>query len=218
MKPVFKFQAHRQNTNLHSYYYREGDERFYKRIWAGIVPPSERPGALAICAEEIALRPPAHIFVVATAEESAEDGLLQRALDLKALYQVQGFYGRIKNADFYRYLSFWNAERRQRNLKTLEISAAPNSAEGNIGFHIGVLRSRLSPNSKSLHLGESKLLPAAFQELSMSDVATAKDTEFPILAALGYCVSAIDSYGADFERDQPESAEMEYDIDDILNR
>jgi hypothetical protein len=216
-KPIFKYQANRQGTSLRNYWYRDGDDRFYKRIWAGIVPPSERPGALIICAEELSLRPPAHIFFVDEAQESATDNLMQRALDFKALYQVQEFYGRTKDKDFYRYLSFWNASRRERNLKTIEISEAPNSAEGNISFHIGVLRNRLGPNKKTLHLGESKLLPAAFQELSMSDVSTAKDTDHPVLAALGYVVSALDSYG-NFERDRPEVAEMDYDIDDIINR
>jgi hypothetical protein len=217
MKPIFKFQAHRQNTSLRNYYYRDGDERFYKRIWAGICPPSERPGAIVVVAEELALRPPAHIFWIDEAQESASDNLMQRVLDFKALYQVQEFYGRTKDKDFYRYLSFFNADRRQKHLKGLKILTAPNSAEGNISFHIGVLRNRLSPNTKTLHLGESNLLPAAFQELSMSEVSTAKDSDFPVLSALGYVVAALDEY-ADFGRDQPEFAETEYDIESILDR
>jgi hypothetical protein len=217
MKPVFKFQAHRQSTSLRNYYYRENDERFYKRIWAGIVPSSERPGAIVVVAEELALRPPAHLFWIDEAVEMATDNLMQRALDFKALYQIQEFYGRTKDKDFYRFLSFWNVKRREQNLKTIEISEAPNSSEGNISFHISVLRNRLSPNKKTLHLGESKLLPAAFQELSMSDVSTAKDIEFPVLAALGYVVAALDEY-ADWDRDRPEQAKTEYDLDDIFNR
>jgi hypothetical protein len=163
------------------------------------------------------LRGPANIFVVATAEEQATDNLLQRALDLKALYQVQEFYGRTKDSDFLRYLSYWNAGRREKHLKSIEIQTVPN-ADGNIAFHIGLLRSRLAPNNKSLHLGENKLLLAAFQELSMSDVSTAKDTEHPLLAGLGYVVSALDEYGSWDRNDRPDFAEMEYDIDSIIDR
>ena len=216
--PIFKHQVNRRDSSLRDYYYRDGDERFYKRIWAGIVPPSERPGAIVVVAEELSLRPPAHIYWIDESQESATDHLMQQALDFKALYQVQEFYGRTKDKDFYRYLSFWNANRRERNLKTIEISEAPNSAEGNISFHIGVIRNRLSPNQKTLHLGESKLLPAAFQELSMSDVSTAKDFEHPVLAALGFVVSALDSYGAEWNKQEEQFAEMEYDIDSIIDR
>jgi hypothetical protein len=210
--PIFKHQAHRQNTSSRNYWYRDGDERFYKRIWAGIRPPSERPGAVIICAEELSLRPPAHIYWIDEAQESATDNLMQRSLDFKALYQVQEFYGRTKDKDFCRFLSFWNANRREKNLKTIEISSAPNSAEGKISFHIGVLRNRLSPASKTLHLSDSKLLPAAFQELQMSAVSGATDSEFPVLAALGYVVAALDSYGAHWERDEPEFGITEYDL------
>ena len=150
--------------------------------------------------------------------ESATDNLMQRALDFKALYQVQDFYGRTRDKDFYRYLSFWNANRRERKLKTIEISSAPNSADGNISYHIGVLRHRLSPTKKTLNLGESTLLPAAFQELQMAAVSTATDSEFPVLAALGYVVAALDSYGADYDRDQPDFAEMNYEIESIIDR
>jgi hypothetical protein len=215
--PIFKHQVHRKDTSLRDYYYRDGDERFYKRIWAGIVPPSERPGAIVVVAEELSLRPPAHIYWIDEVVETATDNLMQRALDFKALYQVQEFYGRTKNKDFYRFLSFWNANRREKNLKTLEISTAPHSDSGNISFHISTLRARLAPNKKTLHLVESKLLPAAFQELSMADVSTAKDFEHPVLSALAYITTALGEY-ANYDRDQVEFAEMDYDIDDILER
>ena len=100
-KPIFKHQTRRMDTSLRDYWYRDGDERFYKRIWAGIVPPHERPGAVVVVAEELSLRPPAHFFWIDEAQELATDALMQRALDLKTLYQIQEFYGR-RDRDFYR--------------------------------------------------------------------------------------------------------------------
>jgi len=41
--PIFKHQVNRRDTSLRNYYYREGDERFYRRIWGGICQPGERP-------------------------------------------------------------------------------------------------------------------------------------------------------------------------------
>ena len=219
-KPIFSYVPYRgrKNLNVSNYYYREGDERLYKRIWGGLAPPSEKPGAIVVVGEELALRPPAHIYFVDEAQESALDNLLQRALDFRGLYQVQEFYSCTKDNDYLRYLSHWNAGRREKHLKTVEISTAPNSSsDGNISFHISLLRSRLAPNEKTLHLGESKLLPAAFNELSMSEVAKATDSQHPLLAALGYVVSALDSY-ANWDRDEPEFAQTEYDIDSIMDR
>jgi hypothetical protein len=106
MGPVFKFQAHRQNTSLRNYYYREGDERFYRRIWGGIVPPGERPGAIVVVAEEFTLKPPAHIYWVSEEVDPSADGLMARAMDLKSLIPVQEFYGR-RDPDFFRLLSFF---------------------------------------------------------------------------------------------------------------
>ena len=156
------------------------------------------------------------LYRVSEEVDPSTDGLMARALDLKSLIPIQEFYGR-RDRDFFRFLSFWNAGRKERQLKTLEINTAPNSDSGNISFHVAALRSRLAPNKKLLHLGESKLLPAAFQELRMSDVSTAKDTDHPVLSALGYVVSALDEYVA-YDRNQPEFAEMEYDIDSIIDR
>lgn len=214
--PIFKYQAHRGKLNIHNYYHRENDKRLYRRIWGGICPPGERPGAVVICAEEFTLRPPGHVFWVSEETDPSTDGLIQRALELKSLIPVDEFYTR-RDPDFFRFLSFWNAGRKERGLKGLEIVIAPNSDSGNIAFHIGVLRNRLSPNAKSLHLGESKLLPGAFQEMAAGDVAGATSAQFPILSALGFVVAALDSYGADWDRDEPE-AETEYDVESVWDR
>ena len=58
---------------------------------------------------------------------------------------------------------------------------------------------------------------AALQEFQMGTVSTAKDTEFPVLASLGYVVSALNEY-ADYDRDRPEEAEMEYNFESIMDR
>jgi hypothetical protein len=115
------------------------------------------------------------------------------------------------------FLSFFNAGRRERQLKTLEINIAPHSDSGNISFHISALRSRLAPNKKTLHLGESKLLPAAFQEIAANQVSEATSAQFPVLAALSFCVSALDAY-TDYDRDRPEKSEIEYNFESIMDR
>lgn len=89
MQVVFKHQTARKDTSIRDYYYRNGDDRFYKRIWAGICPPSVRPGAIVVVAEELTLRPPAHIFWVDEALESATGNLLQRTLDYKAAKRAE---------------------------------------------------------------------------------------------------------------------------------
>jgi hypothetical protein len=61
------------------------------------------------------------------------------------------------------------------------------------------------------------LLPAAFQEIAANQVSEATSAQFPVLAALSFCVSALDAY-TDYDRDRPEKAEIEYNFESIMDR
>ena len=94
--PVFKYTKQIGNIGPPGYYQREGDDRCYQRIVAGFCPPSERPGGIVVVAEEMALRPPAHIFWIDELQEYSLDRLFSAAVDMKLKYPVE----RIFWADF----------------------------------------------------------------------------------------------------------------------
>jgi hypothetical protein len=94
----------------------------------------------------------------------------------------------------------------------MEILAAPYSNTGVIASHINILRHRLHPDKKSLHLGASKILPGALQEIAVDELASATDTDFPAVAALGYAVAALTEWEYQKPGSKPSFVNGDYDI------
>lgn len=219
MAPIFKYTKQLGNTGPPGYYQREGDDRCYQRIVAGFAPPSERPGAIVVVAEEMAFRPPAHIFWVDELQEHSLDRLFLAAVELKQKYNIDEFFGRVSDPNFLRSLSHWNNARAEKHMAALQLSAAPDSESGCISFHVNVLRQRLAPENKTLWLGNSEFLPAALQELPQSEVHAATDVNYPILSAVSYAVSALEIYAVNPYADtQPRFANSEYDPLNYFNK
>ena len=103
---------------------------------------------------------------------------------------VDGFYGHITD-QAKQYLVNFNRQQHERQLKTLELYSAPNSGTGNIGYHVGLLVDALSPTEKTLFLENSQHLPQALKQMSLQDASEATDSDYPIVAALGYAVSLL---------------------------
>jgi len=173
------------------HFYHEAEDRLYQRVVAGFAAPSERPGTIVVLAEESFWRPLFQVHCLAEDEAPTLDKLIEAAIELKADYRITDFYGRTSNEDTRRFLELYNREQREKRMPTMEILSAPYSDSGDIASHINILRNRLHPDKKSLHLGKSKILPGALQEIPIDKLATATDTEFPAVAALGYAVAAL---------------------------
>ena len=192
-------------------FYHESENRLYQRIAAGFVPPAERPGAVIVLGEESTWRPPAIVHWLAESREQTLDMLIERALDLQREYKIQDFYGRTSDKGFMNFLSLRNRGAREKRMAEFQINSAPNSNADDISYHINILRNRLSPNNKTLHLGKSKFLPAALKELALDKIATATEREFPVVAALGYAVSALTEWEY-IEGRGPTQAITDYDV------
>lgn len=189
----------------------EENERFFRKIVAGFVPPGPKGGAIVVSGHEWVLRPPSPIFWISEAQEQTTDRLIQRALDMKAKFKIEEFVGFLDD-HFSRYLSLRNANARDQRNAELQISPAPNSDTPNISFHVTLIRELLNPTKKLLHLGQSKNLRAALQELSKSEMDAATAKEHPLLAALCYAVSNLEVYPPDYGDKRPAFAKMDYDL------
>lgn len=212
--PRIKYQKN-AISGIEKCFYDEIEQRYYQRICAGFVPPANRQGALVVLGEEATWRPPAHVFWLADAQEQTLDKLILRAIDFQREFLIQDFYGRTNDESVMRYLNLWNRDQRDRRMTGLYVSSAPN-CEGNISYHVSILRDRLNPNKKTLHIGKSKRLPAALQELPAGEIATATDRDFPMVAALGYAVSALSEWEY-YEGPRPTRAKMDYDVLNYMN-
>ena len=213
--PRIKYQKKGTISGIKECFYDELEQRYYQRICAGFVPPSNRQGALVVLGEEATWRPPAHVFWLADSQEQTLDKLTLRAVDFLREFRIQDLYGRTTDESVMRYLNLWNRDQRDRRMSGFYISSAPNS-DGNISYHESILRDRLNPNKKTLHIGKSKRQLAALQELPASKIATASDRKYPMVAALGYAVSALSEWEY-YEGPRPTQAKIDYDVLSYMN-
>lgn len=162
---------------------------YFQRVVGGIAWPGERPGFVCVVGEESYFRPPYQLHLLAEAEEEDTAQLIHRCSELKAIWKIQDFYGRLDETVL-RYLELSNEQARGRHERPFEILAAPFS-NGSIGYHLQLLKDRLQPSQKSLHLGFESKVPGAILELPVDQVFKANDEQYPAVAALGYAVSAL---------------------------
>jgi len=187
----------------------EERDLYFQRIVGGICWPGERSGFVCVVGEESYFRPPYQLHLLAEAEEQDTAELIRQCRELQAKWKVQDFYARLDETTL-RYLELTNQQARTHHGKPFQVLAAPFS-DGSIGYHVQVLKDRLQPAQKSLHLGNESKLPSAVLELPVTEVSSAKDTDFPAVAALGYAVSALVVWPP-LDEDRPERTDDEYEI------
>jgi hypothetical protein len=183
---------------------------FFQRIAGGIAWPSERPGFVCVVGEESFFRPPFQLHLLAEAEEQDTSELIRQCRALQAKWRVQDFYARLDET-ILRYLELTNQQAITHHGKPFQVLAAPYSDDGSIGYHVQLLKDRLQPAQKSLHLGSESKLPSAVLELPVDQVFKAIDEQYPALAALGYAVSALVVWPP-LDEDRPERTDDEYEI------
>ena len=194
------------------HFYHKAEDRLYQRVVAGFAAPSERPGAIVVLAEESSWRQPFHVHWLAEDEASTLDKLFEAAIELKADFRITDFYGRTNNEDTRRFLELYNRAQRGKRMPTMGILSAPYSDSGDIASHINLLRNALHPDKKTLHLGKSKILPGALQEIPIDKLSTATDTEYLAVAALGYGTAALIEWEYIGSGQRKTSYKADYDV------
>jgi len=170
-------------------YYRDQKRgKLFQRVIAGIAFPGERPGGVVFVGEETSFGPIYQHHWLDEIEEYDTGLLFKRCLDLQGKYKAE-VVGRLDKANL-RYLSNWNEARQNRSISALQILSAPFSETGHIGYHIEILKDKLRTNQKTLHL-EDSALPAHLLALQASETSSVTDTQMPLVAALGYAVTAL---------------------------
>lgn len=181
----------KESNGSAQYVYRDQTNgRIYQRVVGGLALPSTQPGHVLVIAEEAAVRPPYHIHFICESGEDTVNKLFSKALELQSDCWVDGFYGRISD-QANQYLTNFNRSQHERQLRTLQLYPAPQSNTGNICYHIGILIDQLAATSKTLFLEDSKHLPAALKQMALQNASGATDSEYPIIASLGYAVSLL---------------------------
>lgn len=190
------------------------EKRTYRRVVGGIAWPGDFPGFAVVIGEESY---PAvgskdyHLYVLAEAEEMDVHQLFRRCADLSVKYSVKydvfPFYGRRDQA-MMSLLNLWHRDARDNRRDVFDFDSALNSDNGNISYHINVVKELLLPERKILHLSdviEKPKLPAHIQSLPPNVGSIPTDIEYPAVAALGYAVTFLKSFRYDdYEEDEEE--------------
>jgi hypothetical protein len=148
--------------------------------------------------------------LLAEAEEQDTSELIRRCRELQATWKVQEFYARLPEP-ILQYLGLSNEQARGRYQKSFQVLEAPFSSDPCIAYHLQLLRDTLKPALKGLHLGTDSRLSGVLLELPVDKAASAKNTDFPAVAALAYAVAALKVWEA-LDEDRADTTDDEYDL------
>ena len=170
------------------------------RKFGGIGWPSESPGFACVVGEELhpMLGSKVHrLFVLDEAENEDTYQLLNECAKFMDNYNISNFFGRYDES-FMRILYSWNA---QSQFPELLVYGAPSSKDGLIGYHLETLKNRLRKDQKTLFFPPESKLPGYIEAIPPGVINTASDTQFPAVAALGYCVAYLTECPPDLDDD-----------------
>lgn len=181
---------HRTGFDGESLYDHTDQKRVYQRVVGGIGWPGERPGFAVVVGEEKTTKPRPHIYVVREIEEPNALDLIRRCTELQADCCVSTWYGFMDDSHR-EILMYHNREAQKRQLPGLQIQPPPEAEGDRLTHSLNILLSCLKPEAKTLTLGTTSRLKAYLMEIQDRDVATARASEHPAVAALAAAVSAL---------------------------
>jgi len=186
----------------------EDEQRCYGRVFGGVVFPGEKPGFAVVVGEEnfpIIGNIKLYCYhLLAEAEESNSYDLIRRCTEFRKKYNVDDFYGRLTTANK-NLLSHWNEKDRRQGVPEFYIyQAVYISPEGLIEEHLNILRNRLRPEQKLLHLFSDSKLHGYLGELPPDAATKATDLQYPAIASLGYAIATLEFFEPSLEDDDQE--------------
>ena len=180
----------------------------FGQLVGGIGWPGERPGFVVVVGEELKPLPGTETKCCRVVEEAeGEDlrSLIRHGIRIQrsAGRSIQ-FYGRTQQSaeqapQGMKFLDSWNRDvlSRKSRESTFHVYEAPHSQEGNLEYHVNVIKERLYGDPVSLCLLENGELIKCLQDLRITDVPQATDSQHPAIAALGYAITALMEYRVD---------------------
>jgi len=182
-----------------------GHKREYRRIVGGVAwPYKDQPGFLCVIGESenktrrLNLR---FNYLLVESQNKEVDKLIKKMYDFQNRYLVQPWYGDVENLSMLHFVDQFN-ERLPKEKKGIYISAAPFVEDThNLRLYTHLIREQLTPAKKTLFFGQSQI-PDQLNAMSSDDVQTKKAEAFPMVAALGYAILALDEPYTDVIRDR----------------
>ena len=196
-----------------SIFYKE-KEKEYRRIVGGLAWPGVKPGFAVVVAEGLEdptsrLRP---YYVLGEAEERGMAELFLKCLLLGMRWKVEEWYGQADNIPMMTIISQLREQVSRRGMKgEINIQYAPFIEMPDCFRYLtDLLYGRT--NSKSLIIGDDKLLSVYLFNLRHEERVSASPEDFPAIAALGFAVAYLEAYDPAPPGPFPEKYGTEFDM------
>lgn len=168
----------------------------YLRIVGGLAWPAAKPGFVVVIGEELdidlSLRVH-HLRVLAKAEDFDLNRLFQKCLDLGGRYKVENIYGDTENEPMMEILRRFNQKIKKEDFHAISLNLRMAEFPNDLKYHAFIIKERIQRDTKTLFFDEKSEWEAYLLPLDREEVLQADISQYPAIAALGYCVAHIKS-------------------------
>lgn len=188
----------------------------YQRIIGALAWPAGSKSAFAVVVGESkqtekknGYKPGLHYHVLSQCEFYTPEDVLRRCATLNRSHHVQAWYTDTSNEPM---MKLFYRLRIPISLTDAPFAQDPDA----LGLYIGIIRGRTVPGHKSLHF-TGTTIPNRLLEIEDQKVKRSTRAEdYPVLAALGYALSALDNskYNPNEQREADAMHAAIYDYDD----
>jgi hypothetical protein len=198
------------SSNAEVYFVNRETKQEYRRIIGGISwPTAAKAGFAVVLGEDRFLDKTLgkhHLRVLAEYEHENPTELLRRCAEFEKLYQVTVWYGDPTNQPMMDFLA--------RSGFSVYVTQAPYLDDPRVfDFYVKLIQQRTAFSSKTLHLGEESKLRNYCEKVSPDKVdfgLLQASQEYPAVLALGFAVSAMDTWKPDSGAQAEADALLDY--------
>lgn len=155
----------------------------YSEICAGFVWPGEKPGGVVVVGVDD-IMDKKFLRILAEGQTGSAVELLKIAGELKRDFKIQHFYSR-ENKTNAEYIEYHNPD-------NIRLEEAPGNTDL-IAYHVDEVKRKILKRNKMLFFFKGSLSSRQLVEIP-DDISKTKNKEFPLVAALGYVVTAMERF------------------------
>ncbi len=186
----------RLDMKIQYFYDDEGDkDHWYRRIAGGIGWEGKRPGFVVIVGEDLNTDGAGrhHCHILKGAEGKNTEELLAKCFFLNEYFKVKPWVGDTENKVEMDFVDKVNKGYPEE--KKLRIFKAPFSDDTKSFIYcLKTIQNHLDPH-KILHFGEESKIQKDMQEITPENREALSTGDYPAIAALGYVLGHLSSYG-----------------------
>ncbi|GEM_PF-1268581 len=186
----------------------------YARVVAGVQFPGKKPG-FAVVLGETEIRDPAsqsrNYYILAELEDAGLQSFIERCHEAAGLYACADWYGDPADRVAQEFLYEFNRQLQEKRQRGFYLSRPPLFGEkAQFEYCCQTIFKHVRAGRKTLHFGPASKLPGFLLEFGQEQIRSGKPEDFPAIAALGFALTALDTWPARGPAPQARNA-VDYD-------